>query len=554
MVQVQERPAATRAAQPLTGGQAMVESLIANGIDTIFALPGVQLDGAFDALHAARDRIRVLQTRHEQGAAYMADGYARTTGRVGACLVVPGPGLLNAAAALSTAYACNSPVLCVTGQINSDLIEVGRGALHEIPNQLGMVRSVTKHAARGMRPAEIPDLVNEAFTQIHTGRPRPVEIEVPPDVLLDTEDVTLAGPAALPAPAAGDPALITAAARRLGQASAPLIWVGGGILRSGAGAELREVAEMLQAPVVMSQNGKGALSDEHYLAQNTVGAAALLPAADVVLVVGSRFMLDSLSGLKQHAADKPVIHIDIDPEELPRNRTPEIAILADARAALTALAAELPAHNRKRPSREAELMAVKAAAAERINGILPQAAYGLAIRHALPREGIVVSEMTQLGYWSNFGFPVYEPNTFITCGYQGTLGFGFPTALGAKVGNPEVPVVSVNGDGGFGFCLNELATMRQHDIAAITVVFDDSAYGNVKRIQQEQYGGREIASSLINPNYLKLAESFGIAGRQATSPEALGRELTAAMGANEPALIHVPVGPMPNPWRALGMR
>jgi acetolactate synthase I/II/III large subunit len=191
--------------QELSGGQALVASLIANGVDTIFALPGVQLDGAFDALYAERSAIRVIHPRHEQAAAYMADGYARTSGRVGACMVVPGPGLLNATAALSTAYACNSPVLCVTGQIQSDLIEFGRGLLHEIPNQLGMIGSVTKHAERATTPPEIPGLVQRAFSQVRRGRQRPVEIEIPPDTLFATADVELLPPAELPERFAGDP-------------------------------------------------------------------------------------------------------------------------------------------------------------------------------------------------------------------------------------------------------------------------------------------------------------------------------------------------------------
>lgn len=557
MVQTEQRPtAAGKQAEPrpMTGGEALVASLLAEGIDTIFGLPGVQLDGAFDALYTHRDDIRVLQTRHEQGAAYMADGYARASGKIGTCLVVPGPGLLNAAAALSTAYACNSPVLCVTGQIQSDLIEVGRGLLHEIPNQLGMVRSVTKHAARAVTPGEIPGLVEEAFRQLRTGRPRPVEIEVPPDVLLDTAEVTLTGPSPRPAPAAPDPERIEAAAKLLGAAKQPLIWAGGGVPRSGAGAELLRVAELLQAPVVMSQNGKGAISDDHYLAQSTVGAVSLLPAADVVLVAGSRFALDSLSGLSRFASGRTIIHIDIDPEELVRNRVPEVGIEADVKLGLAALAERLERHNGSRLSRQAELTELRQAVAARMGAIGPQADFALAIRRALPRDGVFVSEMTQIGYWSNFGFPVYEPLTYITPGYQGTLGYGFPTALGAKVAKPDVPVVSVNGDGGFGFCLNELATMAQHNIAAIVLVFDDNAYGNVLRIQQEQFDGRTIASTLVNPDYRKLAESFGVAGRLAESPAALQTELTESFKANEPTLIHIPVGPMPNPWRQLGLR
>ena len=541
------------APRTMTGGQALVAALRTEGIDTIFGLPGVQLDGAFDALYAERDNVRVVHPRHEQAAAYMADGYARTTGCVGTCLVVPGPGLLNATAGLSTAYACNSPVLCVTGQIQSDLIEFGRGLLHEIPNQLGMVRSVTKHAARAMTPAAIPGVVREAFAQLRTGRTRPVEIEIPPDVLFAESEVALLPPAAPRVRAAGDPDRLEQAARLLGGAKQPLIWAGGGVLAAEAGAELLALAEALQAPVVMTSNGKGALSDRHPLAHTTIGAMALLPEADVVLAVGTRFVEPATSkwGL---GAGRTVIQIDIDPDEIGRNYPVAVGIEADAGAALAALAEQIGRHSGARPSREAELIALKRDVAAKVAAVQPQADLALAIRAELPDEGILVSEMTQIGYWSNVGYPVYAPRTFVTPGYQGTLGYGFPTALGAKVGNPGTPVVSVNGDGGFGFCLNELSTIARHGIAAVVVVFDDGAFGNVRRIQHEQFGGRTIASDLRNPDFAKLGDAFGVATRRAESAPALATQLREALKADEPTLIEVPVGPMPNPWTTLGLR
>lgn len=559
MVQAQERTEQqTSDQQPtpprvMTGGQALVASLVRQGIDTIFGLPGVQLDGAFDALYEARERIDVLHTRHEQATAYMADGYARSTGRVGTCLVVPGPGLLNATAALSTAYACNSPVLCLTGQIQSDLIEVGRGLLHEIPNQIGMIRSVTKHAARASTPNEIPGVVDEAFRQLRSGRTRPVEIEIPPDVLFAAAEVTLLPATALPDHSAGDPDLLEQAAKLLGNAKSPLIWAGSGIHNAEAWDELLALAEMLQAPVVMTANGKGALSSRHYLAQGQVEAMQLVPKADVVLAVGTRFVDPATAkwGIKE---GQQVIQLDIDPEEIGRNLPPTIGIEAHAKAGLAALVDRVGRHNRGRPSREAELTALTAEAQKKVQSVGKQADYALAVRRALPDEGIVIQEMTQVGYWSHLGYPVYKPRTYLTSGYQGTLGFGFPTALGAKVGNPGTPVVSINGDGGFGFCLNELSTVARHGIAAITVVFNDDAYGNVQRIQREQFGGRTIASDLRNPDFVKLAEVFDVAGRRAESAEALTTAIEEAIKANEPTLIEVPIGPVPNPWRLLGIR
>lgn len=541
------------AAQPMTGGDALVASLIANGIDTVFALPGVQLDAAFDALHAERERIRVIHTRHEQGAAYMADGYARSTGKVGTCLVVPGPGLLNATAALSTAYACNSPVLCVTGQIQSEFIEFGRGLLHEIPNQLGMIRSVTKHAERAMTPESIPGVVDRALTELWRGRVRPVEIEIPPDTLFAAAEVESAAPAERPERRRGDDEALDRAARLLTGAARPLIWSGGGVLGCGAWDELRRLAHALQAPVVMTSNGKGALSDRDPLAQNAIGGMELLASADVVFAVGTRFV-DPATAHWGLGPNRTVIQMDIDPTEIGRNYPVTVGIEADAKAGLAALAELVERPGKARPSRAAELTELKERTAARVAAIGPQADYALAIRAALPDDGILVSEMTQVGYWSHLGFPVYEPRTYITPGYQGTLGYGFPTALGVKVAHPDRAVVSINGDGGFGFCLNELATMRQHGIAAVVVVFSDDAYGNVRRGQYEQFGGRTIASDLVNPDYLTLAAAFGVAGRTAATPAALQTAIEESLRVNEPTLIAVPIGPVPNPWRQLGLR
>ena len=560
MIETRERKATDRnvtatgtATQELTGGQALVASLIANGVDTIFALPGVQLDGAFDALYAEREAIRVIHPRHEQAAAYMADGYARSTGKVGACMVVPGPGLLNATAALSTAYACNSPVVCVTGQIQSDLIEFGRGLLHEIPNQLGMIRSVTKHAERATTPPEIPGLVQRAFAEVRGGRQRPVEIEIPPDTLFATADVELLPPAALPERFAGDPEALEQAARLLANARRPLIWSGGGVLRSGAWDELRGLAMLLQAPVVMTANGKGALSDRDPLAQNILGGIELLREADVIFAVGTRFV-DPATAKWGVVPDQTIIQMDIDAEEIARNTPVTVAIEADAKAGLAALADLVERDSCERPARSTELEELKRSLAARARAVGPQAEYALAIREALPDNGIFVSEMTQVGYWANFAFPVYEPRTYITPGYQGTLGYGFPTSLGVKVAHPDQPVISINGDGGFGFCLNELATMALHGIAAIAIVFTDDAFGNVRRIQQEQFGGRTIASDLLNPDYRKLADAFGVAGRHADAPGKLRTAIEESVRADEPTLIAVPIGQVPNPWTVLGVR
>ncbi len=527
----------------MTGGQALVASLKREGVRTVFGIPGIQLDWAFDALHGEREAIRVVHPRHEQAAAYMADGFARTTGEIGAYIVVPGPGVLNSTAALSTAYSCNSRVLCLTGQIQSDLIGVGRGVLHEVPDQLGILRHLTKWAARGMTPAEIPGIVHEAFRQLRSGRPRPVAIEVPPDVLQRTGQVRLGEPLP-PDTTAGDPDLLERAAEALGKAERPLIFSGGGVLAAGAWDALRQVAELLEAPVVMTGNGRGALDMRHPLGQNPLALAELLPNADAVLAVGTRTVHFANMPLRVPSGC-PLIRIDADGSQLHRGLTPSVGIVGDAKLALEALAERIGRHNRRRPSRRDESEAVKRGLDEELRGAHPQADFGLALREEAPDDAIYVGESTQVGYWATYGLPIYHPRSYLTSGYQGTLGYGFPTALGAQVGNPDRRVISINGDGGFQFGLQELATAVQHRIPLVTVVFDDSAFGNVRRIQELQFGGRTIASDLANPSFARVAEAFGMQGLRADGPAGLRSALRDALGHDGPTLIEVPVGPMP---------
>ncbi len=530
----------------LTGGQTLVQSLMREGIDTIFGLPGIQLDWAFDALYAERDKIRVIHTRHEQATSYMADGYARATGKIGTNLVVPGPGLLNAMAGLSTAYACCSPVLCLTGQIQSDKIGVGTGLLHEIPYQLEMMAAVTKWARRASHPTEIPGLVREAITQLRTGRPRPVSLEIPPDILQMQADVELLNPAEVERQH-GDPALLKQAAELLSKAERPMIFVGSGIFTSEAWDELRELAEKLQAPVVMSSNGRGALDDRHPLAVTTSEGRLLMPRADAVLAIGTRFSEPTTRwGLPEGL---PVVQIDIDPEEVGRNAKPTIGIVSDAKTALADLLEQVDGTKgaANRPSRAKEIAAVKEFIEDQLFEIQPQAAYTAALRAEMPEDGILVGEMTQVSYFSRNAFPTYHPRTSINPGYQGTLGCGFPIALGAQVGMPDRKVVSINGDGGFMFNIQELSTMKRHNIPLVAVVFADGAFGNVKRIQQKQFNQHTIASDLHNPDFAKTAELFGVAGMTATSPDEFQGALREALATNGPVLIEVKVGEMPEP-------
>jgi acetolactate synthase-1/2/3 large subunit len=531
----------------LTGGEAVVESIKRQGVEVVFGLPGVQLDWLFDALYRAQAEgaLTVYHTRHEQATSYMADGYARVTGRPGTSVVVPGCGLLNAMTGLATAYSVNSPVRCITGQIPSELIEVGRGLLHEIPRQMEVVRSVAKWSGRALSPSEVPGVVAEAFRQMLTGRTRPVEIEIPPDVLQMTGEVELPERVMVER-LEPDPDDLEEAARLLGRAERPLIVAGGGILASGAADELRELAEMLQAPVILTSSGKGALSYRHYLAQPALSGEELLPHADVVLLAGTRFIDFVTADAWKPSPSQTAIRIEIDPEEMARNYEPSLGILSDARLALGGLVDRVGRHNRARQSREEELRALKEWADDLYFEVQPQASYGMVLREEMPDDAIFVSESTQVAYWADRAFPVYEPRTYLTPGYQGALGYGYGTALGAQVGRPDRRVVSVNGDGGFMYNVQELATAVQHGINAIAVVFNDNAYGNVRRTQRLGFEGRIIATDLHNPDFLKLADSFGLAGLRAEGPEGLRSALREAFTIDGPVLIEVPVGEMPN--------
>lgn len=530
----------------MTGAQALVQALKHNAINTVFGLPGVQLDHVFDALYQERSAMRVLHTRHEQGAAYMAYGYAQSTGRPGAYLVVPGPGVLNTATALCTAHAANAPVLALTGEISTRYIGRGFGILHELSDTAAMLAPITKCQVFADSPARVPLAINDAVRQAISGRCGPVLVQVPDDVTAQRGEVSLGTPAVRDPDPAPDPDLIEKAATLLGRAQRPALFVGGGVL--GAEEAVLALATMLEAPVIMTRHGRGALSDRHYLAQTLMGGHRLWPEIDVVLAVGTRF----LEGGEAWGLDGRIktIRVDIDAIQAERPCSPDIKIVSSAKLALAALADALGRHNRKRASREAELDGVKQAALKKLSLLEPQKSYSDAIRENIPEDTLVVTEMTQVGFYTWMGFPVYAPRTLIFPGYQDSLGFGFATALGVKVAHPDRAVVSICGDGGFMFTMPELATAVQHGINLVTIVFNDGAYGNVRRTQKLQFQEHFIGSDLKNPDFMTLAKAFGAVGMRANSPAELGSLLPQALKAGAPVLIEVPVGPMPG-WQAL---
>ena len=526
----------------LTGGEAVVDSLIAQGVDTLFALPGVQNDFLFNALYDRRGEVRVIHTRHEQGAAFMALGYALMRGDVGVYSVVPGPGFLNSTAALATAYGLNARVLALIGQLPSTQIGKAEGILHEIPDQIGILRSLTKWAERINAPSEAPMLVAEAFRQMRSGRPRPVGLEVPMDVLAQRGPVDTAPIALKPFAPPIDHDLLEKAAALLGNAQNPAIYVGGGA--QGVAEEVLALAEALQAPVVAHRTGLGVIDGRHPLSLHLPASHSYWKKADVVLAIGT-YLRSPLTDWGIDANLK-IIHLDVDPTTHSILRRPTIALTARAEQALPELIARVAKHNHPRPSRTDEMLEIKADWAAQTAYLEEQIGYLKVIRDGLGEDGVFVEDLTQVTYAARYVLPVYKPRSYITTGYQGTLGLGFPTALGAKVARPDLPVIAVVGDGGFMFTAQELATAVQHKIPLVTLVFNNNAYGNVQQMQKNLHGNRVIATDLVNPDFVKLAEAFGAVGLRANTPSELAEAIRVGLKANGPTVIDVPYGEMPS--------
>jgi acetolactate synthase-1/2/3 large subunit len=440
-------------------------------------------------------------------------------------------------------------VLCVTGNIESYNIGRGLGILQELPDQLATLRCLTKWAERINHPTQAPAVVGEAFRQLTTGRTRPVAIEAPWDVFGIAAEVDLDVPTAVPPPPAPDPDGIAAAVALLKDAQNPMITVGGGAVH--AGEEVLELAKMLQAPVTAHRSGRGIVSEDSPYGFTCASGYEPWLRTDVLLGIGSRLELEYLRWAKIPEGVK-VIRIDIDPTEMFRVR-PAVGIVTDAKLGARALAAALSRVIGTRASREEEFETLKARTREAIRSVQPQMSYLEVIREVLPRDGFFVEEICQVGFTSRFGFPVYRPRTFVTGGYQDNVGFGFMTALGVKVANPDKAVVSIAGDGGFMFGLPELATAVHHGINLVTIVFNNRSYGNVLRDQRNVFKGREIGALLTNPDFVKLAETFGAAAYLARTPAELRSALEKALALDRPVIIEVPSerGSDASPWRFL---
>jgi len=517
-----------------TGGEVVAQSLVANGIDTLFGIPGVQLDPVFAGLHDVQDRLRIIHARHEQGVALMAFGYAHASRKTGTLLVVPGPGFLNATTGMLVAHACNTPMLCLAGQSEMQFIGSGVGVLHELDNQIGIAQSLTKWARRAEAPEDLSPMMAEALTQAQSGRTRPVYLELPSDVVrmkVEVESLDLASTA--PADIEIDTDEVAQLARDLANARLPLIIAGGGVTH--AGEKLQALADMLQAPVGMSENGMGTLDCRHALAFNQLGSNKLWGKADVVLALGTRLYAPIYNWGWDD--DLTIYKVDIDKAELNRLPAPINGIQGDVEQVLDLLLELVPGYLAKSKDNGALLDRVRG---EVTDAMAPQqlsAEILQGIRTEIGEEGIVVVDVTQINHACLELLPVHYPRTYVSSGYQGALGFGPCTAMGMKVAKPDVPVVCLTGDGGFMYAAQELATAVQFNIPVIMVIINNNAYKNVEGILNNAYGGRAVATSLKNPDFCRFAESFGVEAREVTTPGQMQEALADFVKRQVPAVI-----------------
>jgi acetolactate synthase-1/2/3 large subunit len=526
----------------MTAGEAMIESAMANGVDTLFGIPGAQIYPLFDGIH--KQGLNLIVPRHEQSAAYMAMGYAKSTGKTGTFAVVPGPGILNTTAALCTAMGNCSPVVGLTGQVPSSFLGRGRGHLHELKDQAGTLKSIIKDAFSIQQAKDTAAVMNQAYQTARSGRPGPVTVEMCWDTMAtesEFESLTLSPvDDALPEI---NPDVLKSAAAMIAGARRPMIMCGAGALH--ASEEVTALAELLNAPVTAFRSGRGVVAEDHPLGLSAVAARQLWDDCDLLIGIGSRLEMPYLrwgnymTYERKPSSGPKLIRIDIDPEQM-NIFEPDIGIVGDSAQACRILHDLLLDKVSPDEGRLDEITRAKALARSALQGVQPQMAYLDVIRQVLPRDGFYVPELSQMGFTSWVGgLPVLKPRTYVEGGYQGTLGYGFPTALGVKVANPDKAVVSVSGDGGFMFGVQELMTAAEFNIGLVSIVVNNRSYGNVRRDQQMGFGSRFSGSELKTPDFVKLADSFGVRGYRVDSPQALKPLLEKCIELNQPCLIEI---------------
>ncbi len=526
-----------------TAAQVAISQLEACGITTVFGIPGVHTLALYDALHDSN--LTHILARHEQGAGFMADGFARATGNPAVAMVITGPGVTNVATPIGQAYTDSSPVFVLSSNVERDHLDAMRGNLHDLKDQRAVMRAVTRWNDRAMDAEDVPRKIAAAYAEMMSGRQLPVHVEIPIDVL--DEPVNRSAIDAVPtsAPALPDRSVqVSAAAQALAAARKPIIYCGGGANSSAAGRCILAIAERLGAPIVTSIQGKGSVPDGHPLvcgALWTQGNAIdeLAKQADLLLVIGSRLGVQATERFN-FPIPETLVRIDIDPEEMTRNATPTIGMIGDAAMISSQVSHALESLPSASTWSEREIEHARNTARTSALGI-DRVTWLDAIRNAIPDDGCFAWDMTMMSYAAEYLFPVYQPRTFLFPSGFGTLGFALPAAIGAKVGLKHRAVAAVVGDGGYQFTMQELATAIQFKLGIPVIIFNGSTYSAVKEEQHRNRNGRYSAVDLVNPDYVKLADAYGVPGVRVTTPEELERAITAALTRDLPTLIDVPI-------------
>jgi thiamine pyrophosphate-dependent acetolactate synthase large subunit-like protein len=528
-----------------TGAELAIAMLEANGVDTIFGIPGVHTLALYDALYSSS--ISHVLARHEQGAGFMADGYARASGKPGVAVVISGPGLTNVATAIGEAYTDGSPVLVLSANNPRSYIDDMRGCLHDLKDQLGVMAALTQWNARAENAEDVPVLMAEAFRRLQTRRRLPVHIEIPYDTLDESAQIEDLPPGVHQSRLEPDPESLQDAADLLRQCERVVIYCGGGAVQAEATAPILGLAERLGAPIITSIMGKGSAPEDHPLVLGNLwrpdnAVDRLVQRADCMLVFGSKLGEQATSTFNLRFP-RELIRVDVDPREMTLNAEPTLAVLGDALLAAEGIESLLGGAGHSSPGFDRDEIA---AAKEQVRADWyghDRTPYIDSLRRAIPRDGIAVFDMTQVSYIATGLYPVYEPRTFMFPSGFGTLGFSLPAAIGAKVARPDTPVVCVIGDGGFQFTMAELATAVQFRLGIPIVIFNDSTYSAVKEAQAFNRGSRFIAVDLINPDYVELAKAYDVPAVRAKSPEAMEAAIVEAFSRDLPTIIDVPIVP-----------
>ena len=539
----------------MIGARALMVALEKEGVKQVFGLPGGANLPMYDELF--KSNIRHILTRHEQSAAHMADGFGRVSRKAGVCFATSGPGATNILTGIATAQADSAPMIAVTGQVPVKMI--GRDAFQE-SDIIGMSNPCVKYAFQPRTPSEIPEAVKKGFYIAETGRPGPVLLDIPKDVqqnegqMTFPEEFKIRGYHPWTDP---DLTQIEKGIQMLLSAEKPIILAGGGVIIGSAFAELQSIAELLMIPVVTTFKGKGAFPENHVLSLGPIGmhghaeANKLMVEADCVLAIGTRFSDRSVGTFEEFEKRLKIIHMDVDPAEIGKNQTTQVAVVGDVQATLRIMVKLLMQKAIKKTDENNWLKHVKEVKEYwRANLKLPKGEMTAAkilrkLREVLPKEAITTTEVGQHQMWASLFFDVIHPGTFFSSTGLGTMGWGFPAAIGAKVARPDVPVVDIAGEGSFNMTENSLATSVLEDIPVIVFLVNNFSLGMVAQWQRTFYDRRMIGIDLKNcPDYVKLAESYGAQGIRAQSLDELEKAIKAGLKSNVTTVIDIPIDPL----------